>query len=279
MEHIRQAVERARGTGSLLPDSQQRRSSNWQFQRGFDGPNTFLEDARAVDLNPAHLDAQRVVAYDASAPHSKPYDMLRTQVLQSMDQKGWHFLAITSPTPECGKTLTAVNLAMSIARQPDRSVILLDLDLQRPKVSSLLGVPGKPGLLSVIEGRTALYDSLIRARIGANSLGVLSVDSPVPDSSQWLSSRAMGKLLQELRANFRSSVAIFDLPPLLHSDDVISVLPHMDCVLFVTAVGTTTVDDIKECNKYLQTTDVVRIVVNKVNEPSRFYYPGYGGSI
>ncbi|MDG4870044.1 hypothetical protein P8631_18810, partial [Guyparkeria sp. 1SP6A2] len=63
------------------------------------------------------------------------YDMLRTQVLQARDDQGWQILAITSPTAGCGKTVTACNLAMSIARLPERSVLLIDMDMMKPKVA------------------------------------------------------------------------------------------------------------------------------------------------
>ena len=64
--------------------------------------------------------------------------MLRAQVLQSMDENGWQFLAVTSPTTGCGKSVTAINLALSVARQSERSVFLVDMDLQRPKIADYL---------------------------------------------------------------------------------------------------------------------------------------------
>ena len=78
--------------------------------------------------------------------------MLRTQVLQAMDQKNWQFLAITSPTAGCGKTVTAINLALSIARQPERSALLVDMDLQRPAVANYLGIKCRHGVRSILEG-------------------------------------------------------------------------------------------------------------------------------
>jgi hypothetical protein len=59
---------------------------------------------------------------------------------------------------------------------------------------------------------------------------------------------------------------------MLTGDDVLSLLPQIDCVLFVAAVGSTTVTEIKECNKHLQSTSVVRIVLNKVSETGPSYY-------
>ena len=98
----------------------------------------------------------RIVAHGSSSEHGRYYDMLRTQVLQEMDKKSWQFLAVTSPTAGCGKTVTACNLAMSISRLPERSVLLVDLDLRKPTVANYLGIEGNGGVLSVLEGRATL---------------------------------------------------------------------------------------------------------------------------
>jgi MinD superfamily P-loop ATPase len=78
--------------------------------------------------------------------------------------------------------------------------------------------------------------------------------------------------LQELRREAKSRIVIFDLPPILAGDEVISLLPQIDCVLFVVAVGTSSMSDVKECNKHLQSAPVVRIVVNKSTETVNRYY-------
>jgi protein-tyrosine kinase len=70
----------------------------------------------------------------------------------------------------------------------------------------------------------------------------------------------------------RSHVIILDLPPILSSDDVTAVLPQMDCVLLVAAVGTSTVTDIDECNRHLQSSEVVRVVVNRATDSGQNYY-------
>jgi MinD-like ATPase involved in chromosome partitioning or flagellar assembly len=82
----------------------------------------------------------------------------------------------------------------------------------------------------------------------------------------------MAAMLEDIKREYHSKTVILDLPPILSGDDVIAILPQMDCVLLVTAVGTTTVAQIKECNKHLQSAEVVRIVVNKVPETSTNYH-------
>jgi protein-tyrosine kinase len=233
--------------------------------------NPLDAEIREIRLNPSHLEAGRIVAHGAASHHGRYYDMLRTQVLQEMDKKGWQFLAVTSPTAECGKTVTACNLAISIARLPGRSVLLVDLDLRKPMIADYFGLGRGDGMLSLLEGRGTLQSSIVQATIGTTSMLVVPGSVATPSSSELMASQTMSTLLQAIKREFRSRVVIFDLPPLLLGDDVISILPQMDAVLLVAGVGSTSVSDIKECQKHLQRTPVVRVVVNKVTETAGSY--------
>jgi Mrp family chromosome partitioning ATPase len=225
-----------------------------------------------IELKDSFLQSNRIVAHNGANICAKPYDMLRTQVLRAMDLKGWKILAITSPTPECGKTLTAINLALSIARQPERSVLLVDMDLQRPRIASALGVSRSEGLLGVLGGRIQLREAIIQARVGNHRFMVLPGEAPTSDSSEWMTSRAMSAMMQQIKMDYQSRIVILDLPPMLSGDDVIAILPQVDCVLLVAAVGTSTIAQIEECNKHLQSADVVRLVLNKVPEVDVKYH-------
>jgi Mrp family chromosome partitioning ATPase len=228
--------------------------------------------AEGIALNGAYLQSKRIIAYNGADQRSRPYDMLRTQVLQSMDVAGWKTLAVTSPTPACGKTLTALNLSFSIARQPDRAVVLVDLDLQKPLVADSLGLaPAHGGALDVLEGRSTLASEAALVRAGTQRLIVLP-SAATRVSSELMGSRLMRTLLQDLRKNYHSHIIILDLPPILSSDDVIALLPQIDCVLLVAAVGTTKVSEIEECNRHLQSSHLVRLVVNKSTDANANYY-------
>jgi protein-tyrosine kinase len=230
---------------------------------------------REVKLKSSHLEATRIVAYDPLHEHGRHFDMLRTQVLQAMDHNGWQVLAITSPTAGCGKSVTACNLAMSIARLPERSALLVDMDLQKPKVAEYLGMEAKNGLLSVLQGRIGLLDAIVEASAGQNRMLVLPGEVCKSGSAEWMASQAMTTVLQAIKRDFRSHVIIIDLPPVLVGDDVISVLPQIDSTLLVASVGASTLSDVKECNKHLKSTPIVRVVVNKVSEKSEAYYGYY----
>jgi Mrp family chromosome partitioning ATPase len=263
MENIRQAIERAKGQPKPQNSAGFERSQSHTKLLG-NAPGSG-EDRQEVALDFAHLQSKRIVAYDGKDVRSRAFDILRTEVLRCMDLKGWNTLAITSPTPGCGKTLTAVNLALSLARQPEREVFLADLDLRKPQVATYLGLNCRDGLLGVVEERLDVGSAVVHARAGGSRLEVLPT-ALTSNASDLIASTAMRSLLQNIAGYGQSRITILDLPPLLMGHDAISILPQVDCVLLVAAVGTSTVAEIEECNKYLQATEVVRFVLNKVPE-------------
>lgn len=274
MEPIRQAVERAKATGVVPPEPQGRPISARQVQPpslGTTRPEHPLH-IKEVHLDRKHLENGRLIAHNAADPRASSFDMLRTQVLQSMDQRNWQFLAVTSPTAGCGKTVTSINLALSIARQPERAVFLVDLDLHRPQVASCLGIKCQTGLLSVLDGRSGLPDAMVQACIDSYQFLVLPAEGPILGSSELLASRAMSSLLQTIKRDFRYYTVILDMPPMLTGDDVIALLPQLDCVLLVAAVGISTLSELKQCSKHLQSSEVVRVVLNKTPDST----VGYG---
>jgi protein-tyrosine kinase len=274
MDSIRQAVERARASsGSRRADITS--NLNPPRQRGDSAavnqtaPNSAGNE---IELSPAFLESKRIVAYNGADQRTRPYDMLRTQVLQSMGVGGWKVLGITSPTPGCGKTLTSINLALSIARQTDQSVVLVDLDLQRPQLANSLGlVSTGGGVLDLVEERSSLAKIALPIRAGRQRLVVLPT-AATKESSELMSSRAMRNMLQDLKRTYQSHIIIVDLPPLLSSDDVIAILPQIDSVLLVAAVGQTKASEIEECGRHLQSSHLIRLVLNKATEGVANYY-------
>ncbi len=133
-----------------------------------------------------------------------------------------------------------------------------------------MGLKCRDGVLGVVEGRVEVDSAIIGARIGSSRLEILPTKS-TSNSSDLVSSNEMRLMLQDVIGHGQSRIVILDLPPLLTGHDVISILPQVDCVLLVAAVGTSTVSEIEECNKYLQGTDVIRFVLNKVPEAATRY--------
>jgi Mrp family chromosome partitioning ATPase len=274
LDQFKQAVNLARGAVPLAPIAD-------HDSRGEPHPidsRSALQEVRIknIPLKVAHLESMRIIAHNKDDPRARSFDMLRTQVLQSMDTNGWQFLAVTSPTAGCGKTVTACNLALSIARLPERSVLLVDLDMRKPKVADYLGIRRNFGILSVLQGRQHLSDAIVQVGIEREQLLVLPGEQ-TNASSEWTASPTMATLLETIKREFRSRIVILDLPPVLAGDDVLSILPHLQSVLLIAEAGSSSVSEIKECAKHLKATPIVRVVVNKITErePSAPYHAYY----
>jgi protein-tyrosine kinase len=272
MDQFKQAVNLARGATPLVP------SADHQFGQPHPIDSRSSQEARIknIPLKASHLESMRVVAHNRHDSRSRPYDMLRTQVLQSMDTNGWQVLAVTSATPGCGKTVTSCNLALSIARLRERSVLLVDLDMRKPKIANYLGIKRDFGILDVLQGRQNLSDTIVQVGIEGEQLLLLPGDQ-TSASSEWMASAALSTLLDTIKREFRSRTVILDLPPILAGDDVLSILPHLQAVLLIAEAGKSTVSEINECTKHLKATPVVRVVVNKITErePMTDYYEYY----
>lgn len=228
------------------------------------------KETQVVGLDSTLLEKNRIVALNKNAPTSWVFDLLRTQVLQKMEENGWRTLAITSPTPEAGKTVVSINLAMSIAQQTNKTAMLVDFDLRRPKVGAYLGLPMEKSLNEFFDGKAELTDILVNP--GIPRLVVLPASQPVPKSSEMLSSKKMESLINEFRDRYDERIVIFDLPPLLNADDAIAILPKIDCVLMVVANGGSSKSEIEESMHHLANSNLLGVVLNKAEAMPRAYY-------
>ena len=135
MERIKHAIEKVKNQNSGGAGRTQSRSSG-QDNNSNPRPSKSHEElvdisydyTRVVKLQKKHLEKNRIVAFDKNDPKSMAFDLLRTHVLQKMEENGWRTMAITSATPEAGKTVVAINLAMSIAQQTNKTAMLVDFD-------------------------------------------------------------------------------------------------------------------------------------------------------
>jgi MinD-like ATPase involved in chromosome partitioning or flagellar assembly len=158
-----------------------------------------------------------------------------------------------------------------MSRQRERQVLLADFDLRRPHVSDYLGIKcDGAGIVDVVEGNIDLQDAIVSARAGDSRLDVLPT-AAASNPADMVASSSMRTLLERITRPSAGRITIVDLPPLLIGHDAISIFPHVDCVLVVAAIGTTKVAEIKECNKYLEATEVIRFVLNKVPEATEPY--------
>ncbi len=266
MERIKQAIEKvaqkSRSAGRDKPLSQQSNGGS---------ENINYTHTRVVDVRTEHLENNRIVALNKTDPNSLVFDLLRTQVLQKMEENNWRTLAITSPTPESGKSVVAINLAISISQQLDKTAMLVDFDLRRPKIAKYLGISMEKSLNDLLDGTAGLSEVLVNPDMPR--LVVLAPKNAVRNSSEILSSRKISDLVKDLRERYKSRIVIFDLPPLLIIDDAMAILPHIDCVLMVVANGICTKREIEDSVRYLSSSNLIGTVLNKADtDPIPKYY-------
>lgn len=236
------------------------------------GPIQYV-GTEVLDWDPAHLERHRIFAMAKDHPATWAVDVLRTKVLRKMDQNGWRTVAVTSPNVASGKTVVAINLAISIAHQSQRTAMLVDFDLRRPMVARYLGLERACTLNDVLQGDAEVAQALVNP--GMPHLVVLPTDRPVPRSAEVLTSTRSRRLVQELRDRYPDRVVIFDLPPVLAVDDVLAVLPSIDCVLMVVGSGVSSRREIADAMRQIDGAQLLGVVVNKDETPTRRRYGYY----
>ncbi len=196
----------------------------------------------------------------------RAYKILRTRVTHRLVANDWHFLAVTGTTAGEGKTLSAVNLALALAQDVNNWVFLVDLDLQRPKVGAYLGMQYASGLTDYLTGQAEL-DRIVY-EISIPRLAVVPNVRPVEYSSELLLSPRMGEFLCFLQSEPPRRIVVFDMPPLLASDDVLAFAPRVDSFLLVVAQGQTARRTLANAKEMLGEMNVMGVILNRSTERS-----------
>lgn len=228
-------------------------------------------DMPTLKIRPRLLERYRITSYE-SGPGAAEIDKLRTRLLQQMRANGWRRVAITSPGPNCGKSVLAMNLGFSLARQSDQRTLVAEIDLRRPSIARALGISGRETFARVLEGVARVEDCAVRA---GPHLAFLTNTGPTRHSAELLQSARTRDVLETIDARYAPTVFLFDLPPMTAGDDAIAFADRVDCVLIVAGAGTTTAAEIDVCERDLASqTNVLGVVLNKCR-----YMPaesGYG---
>lgn len=226
---------------------------------------------RTVSLYPGWLKQNRVLTGDTNDEATRAYKVLRTQVSQRMRQHGWKTLGITSPGHGEGKTLTAINLSISLALEPNHTVLLVDANLRHPSVHTYFGIDVENGLREHLLDSMAVEDILVHPQI--QRLVLLPGSKPINSSSEMLSSPDMLDLVQQLKRRYPTRFVIFDLPPVLVADDVQALAPYLDAMLLVVEEGKTERDHLARAAQLIQATNqnLIGTVLNKSAEKNAMY--------
>jgi capsular exopolysaccharide synthesis family protein len=213
-----------------------------------------------------------LIGQDAFSPITESYRALRTSVQYSYVDHKINAIAVTSAHPGEGKSVTSANLAIAMALQGKR-VILVDADLRRPSVHRMFRVEAEPGLTSVLADEISLEDALHSTAI--EGFKVLTSGPLPPNPPELLNSQAMMDLLERFKDH--ADLVVFDTPPTIPVTDSQVLASHVDGVILVCEAGQSRKATLKHARDLLERTHgrLLGVVLNKIDQSAKGYYYHY----
>ena len=263
MEKIKQALEKARQERENGQVQSQHVVSESKPQQATASSESIAYTQTQSVVSPHELMREnRLISSMELGEYTDAMKILGTQVLQRMDENHWGSIAVTSPRYDTGKTTIAINLGLSIAREVEYSVLVVDANLRHPNMHEFFGIQPQKGLSEYLTSDVELSDILINPK-GIEHFVMLPAGQPHHASSELLGSPKMCTLVQELTSRYPKRIIIFDLPPILTTADALSFLPCVDTTLLVVEDDVTKEADLKSAIEMLSVTNIIGTVLNK----------------
>jgi len=262
MERMYRALELARLPGEL--------AEGLEAQPAVEPPPA-QRHAFVAPVDPARLRSRRIVLAEDAGAAASAYRMLRAQFLPRLRASQIRTVGVVSAADGEGKTLTTANLALSLAAEPNQTVLIVDLDLRHPSVASLLDLPATCGLEAWLGGACSLSGLFWRLQ-GIERLSILPTITPLAGSSEVLAGPRAKDLMQHLATRYADRIMLIDLPPVLLADDVLTIAPLLDAVILVAAEGRTRRDDLLRVRELLGPVHILGTVLNRASESERRAY-------
>jgi protein-tyrosine kinase len=227
-------------------------------------------ESKAVELDLEKLAQNRCVCMFPDAPEAEYYKVLRTNIQQRIHENNWNTIMITSVQAGEGKTLTAINLAVTFAKEYDRTVLLVDCDLRRQKVHQYLNFSSEKGIVDYLMNGHPLNDLIVWPNI--EKLTMISGGKTMTNSAELLGSPKMKDLVREIKHRYDDRYILFDTAPILGWADAIAFAPLVDCILMVVEEGRTSIKDINKALDMIPKEKFLGFVLNRRTSPMQKYY-------
>lgn len=266
MERFRMALDRWEAQDTPANEALPRRAEQPATQVAkpeADGKDIVYTQTRVAPLGERQVHDARVIAA-TDDPRAGSFKVLRTQVLRGCRKNGWKTIGVVSLRHGAGKTFAATNLAVSISREPNQTVLLIDLDLHIPKVADTFGWKGDAGIIECIRGERTVADVIFNP--GMERLVVLPGATREARGSELLASPAAKTLMKEVIERYDSRLIVCDLPPLTAADDTLVCMPFLDAVVLVIEAGRTTQAELQHATELIEGKPVAAVVLNKVRD-------------
>lgn len=263
MSQLKKALERARAE-RLSQDFTEEVREEQPTPPDTSEPGICYTRTRVVEVPPAELLKRRIVAVDEGNPLADQFKRLRTRVLKATRPRKWNTIQVSGFVPDEGKSLVAMNLAISIAQDTRQTTLLVDLDFRRPAVATLLGLePETRGLTSYFFDGTPLEELFINP--GIAKLTVLTAGGRVTQSTELVGSPKMESLIKELKHCYEDRYVILDTPGIGVCSDPLVISEYVDAVLLVARVNQTSQESIKAAMTHIHREKLLGVVLNDVS--------------
>lgn len=208
---------------------------------------------------------------------TEEYNKLRTLILSlTNSEPRQNTLLVTSAVPNEGKTLTAVNLALSMARSTDHTVLLIDADFRRPSIHTLFDIEEGPGFVQCLRDNLPFEQALVKTGLG--KLDILPAGEKLDDPLELISSKNMQRIVKEIKERYSDRYVIFDSPPVLPFADARVLAALMDGTIFVTREKHSRINQVKEGLATLLDSQVLGVLCNDTSQAVGSNYGSYYGS-
>lgn len=275
VERLKKAIDKAhaeRMDKEAASDGGARSPGAGRGGGGNGGDDDLWSSVKAMEVDQNALDRSRVVSLSDDHPARISFDILRTRLTKLLRENNWSRIAVTSSTKGEGKTFVSLNLALSLARNQDHRVLLFDLDLRAPGLSKVLHASEALRIDNFLRG--GVEPKSYFRRIEDNLLVALN-SRRVPNSAELIQSESAKEVLDATIEEFQPTIVIYDLPPLMVSDDTIGVLEYVDGALLVAAAGETKTKEIAESERLIiEHTNLLGVILNKgeQTDAKKYYY-------
>jgi exopolysaccharide/PEP-CTERM locus tyrosine autokinase len=187
-----------------------------------------------------------------------------------------NIIMVSSARPSEGKTFTAVNLALSIAAEQDKTVLLVDADVLKPNVLNTLGLKGEKGLMDYLLGEVGELSNIIY-KTNIPKLRIIPAGSTHHLSTELLASAVMNQTVNEFSTRYSDRVVIIDTPPLIGINESAILASFAGQAIVVVEEGRSKLQDIEKSVERLNPDMAIGFVVNKsISESEAGGYYGYG---
>ena len=240
-------------------------------------PAMRFDQLKTVEISADACEQNRVLVLESQLREfptaDAAYRLLRSRLQNRLKQNNWFSLAIASPSQSDGKSITSLNLAVSIAREKQKPVYLLDLDMRNPSICRFLGVRDIRPLPDYFLGQAKAEEVLFQTNLP--NFIIAGALEPADNASEMLAGPRFKELLAHIRLRSPNAFVLVDLPPVNVTDEALLVGPRVDAFLMVVSEGKTERKNLAQALITLGEFTVAGVVVNRSSDSQTTEYSKY----